>query len=218
MTNEKVRGLDGNKFYMVASKRQPIWLAEIKGTDPKFGLKREFVPAPERGTINHEFTLEEDTYYAWNSEGTQEFGHFVNNQMEVMTKEEMVARVVAIENGTYKEEVVELETENEADELIVNNRKQNMINIIESIYKMWELEKNSQEGSFESILLLQEIREKYDLLANIAKSGFENADCYLGRAVTDYNYNNKTYYEEKDFYLDNLFDNNPFTSGFLGGF
>ena len=109
MTNEKVRGLEGNKFYMVASNRQPIWLAEIKGTDPKFGLKREFVPAPERGRVNHEFELDEDTYYAWNSEGYQEFGHFVNGEMEVMTKEEMMNRMVAIENGTYKEEVAEPE-------------------------------------------------------------------------------------------------------------
>ena len=147
MTNEKVRGLEGNKFYMVASKRQPIWLAEIKGTDPKFGLKRKFIPTPERGTINHEFELDEDTYYAWNSEGTQEFGHFVNNQMEVMAKEEMVARMVAIENGTYKEEVTE-EVSEEFNEpvYLVNDMHANegidayqVRKAIASMFKMGEL-------------------------------------------------------------------------------
>lgn len=101
MTN--VRGLENNKFYMVASNRQPIWLAKITGTDAKYGLKREFVTSPERGRVNHEFTLDEDTYYAWNATGKQEFGYFVNNEMEIMTKEEMIERMTAIENGTYQQ-------------------------------------------------------------------------------------------------------------------
>lgn len=86
-----LRGLDGNKFYLVGSKRQPMYLAVVKGLSSKFGLDRAFVSAPGRGSENYEFELKENTYYNWKETTKQFFGHFVNGKMIPMTQEEIKA-------------------------------------------------------------------------------------------------------------------------------
>ncbi|MCJ0588097.1 helix-turn-helix transcriptional regulator [Enterococcus cecorum] len=99
-------GLDGNQLTLLGSKRQPMYLAVITGTDERYGVKREFVSNPDRGRNNYTFTLEADTYYAWKESKVEYFGYFDGEQMAIMTKDEMVAAFEEKEEP----EVIEEET------------------------------------------------------------------------------------------------------------
>lgn len=111
-------GLDGNQLTLLGSKRQPMYLAVIKDTDEKYGLKREFVENPSKGKSGHTFTLEPNTLYAWKESKVEYYGYFDGQEMHVMTKEEMMD---AAENGVQLEEVkeenVEVEETQEVKEI-----------------------------------------------------------------------------------------------------
>lgn len=106
-------GLDGNQLTLLGSKRQPMYLAVIKGTDEKYGLKREFVDNPDKGRNGFTFTLQPNTLYAWKESKVEYYGYFDGQEMHVMTKEEMMD---AAENGVQLEEVKEENVEVEVEE------------------------------------------------------------------------------------------------------
>lgn len=85
-----LQGLEGNEFTLQGSNNQPMYLAEVTGIHPKFGLDRNFVSAPEKGRIDHTFELEEKTVYNWKESREQYFGKFENGQMTPLTKEEAI--------------------------------------------------------------------------------------------------------------------------------
>lgn len=100
-------GLDGNKLTLLGSKRQPMYLAVVTGTDEKYGLKREFISNPDRGRSSYTFELKTNTYYAWKESKVEYFGYFDGEQMAIMTKEEMIA--------AFEEKEVEEVIENEEE-------------------------------------------------------------------------------------------------------
>gem|GEM_PF-997972 len=90
MVDNGLVGLEGNTFYLTGSKRQPLYLAVINGLNEKFGLNRKFLNAPERGTVDHEFELNENTVYNWKVDGKQFFGKFLNGRMVPMNQEQVI--------------------------------------------------------------------------------------------------------------------------------
>lgn len=85
-------GIEANQMTLTGSKRQPMYLAVVKGLHDRFGLNREFVDAPYRGTVNHTFELNEGTIYNWSeTKGVQFYGIFVNGKMKPLSKEETMA-------------------------------------------------------------------------------------------------------------------------------
>lgn len=105
--------LDGDQLHLSGSNRQPMYLAVIKGTDEKYGLKREFVDNPDKGRNGFTFTLQPNTLYAWKESKVEYYGYFDGQEMHVMTKEEMME---AAENGVQLEEVKEKNVEVEVEE------------------------------------------------------------------------------------------------------
>ncbi len=85
----------------------------------------------------------------------------------------------------------------------------------EGLVKVAELASNAPEGSFEEVLLMIELKEKYADLIELVKSGYDMADLYTDKAIDNYNYLNKTEYKESGFDTDRLFgEYNPFLGGF----
>ena len=118
--NEYALGsLNGDQLYLAGSKRQPMYLAVIAGTDEKYGLKREFVDNPSHGRDGYTFTLEPDTLYSWKESKVEYFGYFDGEEMSIMTKEEMID---AAENGIQIEQE-EIEEAQEAKEVTIDFAK-----------------------------------------------------------------------------------------------
>lgn len=119
--NEYALGsLNGDQLHLSGSKRQPMYLAVIKGTDEKYGLKREFVDNPSRGRDGYTFTLEPNTLYAWKESKIEYYGYFDGEQMAIMTKDEMID---AAENGIQIEQEQEQEQEQETKEVTIDFAK-----------------------------------------------------------------------------------------------
>lgn len=120
--NEYALGsLNGDQLHLAGSKRQPMYLAVITGTDEKYGLKREFVDNPSHGRDGYTFTLEPNTLYAWKESKVEYYGFFDGQEMAIMSKDEMMD---AAENGIQiEQEEVEEAQEQEAKEVTINFKK-----------------------------------------------------------------------------------------------
>lgn len=85
------KGIATIKLY--ESNRYRCWMAEVTGTDPKFGLAREFInPVEIKGNYKH-YELKEGHYYNYLNDKKQHFVKVVNSEIIEMTNGEMAEAV-----------------------------------------------------------------------------------------------------------------------------
>jgi len=94
--NTKIRTLNNGKLYINAGDRLnsyfgKFWVAKITGTDPKFGLRRQFINDKDGAVLEEDgiYQIYRDCQFSKRPE--EYFLKIVGNTYETLTKQEVIA-------------------------------------------------------------------------------------------------------------------------------
>lgn len=93
--NTKIETLANGKVYINSGDRSnsyfgKFWVAKITGTDPKFGLSRQFVNGKE-GAVLEDGIFQVYRNCQWAKKPEEYFLKVIGNSYETLTKQEVIA-------------------------------------------------------------------------------------------------------------------------------
>lgn len=93
--NTKIEILQNGKIYVKSGNRDnsyygKFWVAEILGTDPKFGLKRQFINSKEGAVIEKDGIYEIYRNCTWAKRAENYFIKVENDNYEIVSKSEVL--------------------------------------------------------------------------------------------------------------------------------
>ncbi len=93
--NTKIETLNNGKIYINSGDRSnsyfgKFWVAKITGTDPKFGLSRQFV-SDKDGALLEDGIYQVHRNCQWAKVAEEYFLKVVGNTYETLTKQEVIA-------------------------------------------------------------------------------------------------------------------------------
>ena len=87
---EEVKDFEDGMLTLITSNRQRAWVAEIIGTDEKYGFARNFISEPTvDGGRWVDYELSEGKIYNWNEGRTQYFGIVENGKLYEISKRDV---------------------------------------------------------------------------------------------------------------------------------
>lgn len=93
--NTEIKTLDNGKVYIDSGDRSnsyfgKFWVAKITGTDPKFGLSRQFINNKE-GAVLEDGIFQVYRNCQWAKRPEEYFLKVIGNSYETLTKQEVIA-------------------------------------------------------------------------------------------------------------------------------
>lgn len=94
--NTSIKTLENGKIYISSGDRSnsyfgKFWVAKIIGSDPKWGMKREFINDKDGAVINEDGIYQIYRTCQWAKRAEEYFMKVTNNNYEIITKQDVLA-------------------------------------------------------------------------------------------------------------------------------